>query len=455
MGIRASVGSPWIMTASGGRTDWDDIKARIDTAVITTALLGPAPKRSGRRLLWPCPFHEDHDPSLEVDTSGNRWKCWPCNLGGDAPALVMQLKGVGFPDAVRIVAELAGIATPSGKPARPRPPTASPVKAPRKPPEEASGLPLADTLELIADAEERLWTPEGTASLAYLEGRGLNAETIRQARLGWVAKVMLPTADGLRYWRASGVTIPWLDGARLALVKIRQPEKSTPKYAEAFRDRPEVFPSKESIRPGLPLVIVEGEFDALLLGQELAGLASVITTGSASNGPSGRILTAALASPRWFAAHDADPAGDKAAALWPARAIRVRPPSGKDWTDAYRAGIDLRRWWLPWLDGTAPADEPPRADPPEPPWYVGADGIASKDKPASPFVASPELLARFAALGAPPADDYDREERAAILEFDGGLSRGDAERAAGISLLIVQKWQSGGGKIPSNSGTKT
>src|SRR5207245_510966 len=47
----------------------------------------------------------------------------------------------------------------------------------------------------------------------------------------------------------------------------------------------------------------------------------------------------------WFVAHDGDEAGDKAAAGWPARGRRVRPPVGKDWTDAKAAGVDLARWW--------------------------------------------------------------------------------------------------------------
>ena len=64
MGMSASVKSPWSMTVPRERIDWNDIKDRIDLAAIATALFGPAPKRSGRRLLWPCPFHQDHDPSL-------------------------------------------------------------------------------------------------------------------------------------------------------------------------------------------------------------------------------------------------------------------------------------------------------------------------------------------------------------------------------------------------------
>jgi hypothetical protein len=36
----------------------------------------------------------------------------------------------------------------------------------------------------------------------------------------------------------------------------------------------------------------------------------------------------------------------------------------------------------------------------------------------------------------PDADPYDREERAAALEYDGGLSRGEAERRAGASPVV-------------------
>ena len=143
MGMRAAVTSPWKTTATGDRLDWNDIKDRVDMAAVATALFGPAPKRSGRRLLWPCPFHDDHDPSLQVDPAERRWKCWPCNLGGDAPALVMRLKRVEFPEAVRIVAELAGIVAPSrqGGLVRGRRTRSGPRPGPRQPPRPASWRP--------------------------------------------------------------------------------------------------------------------------------------------------------------------------------------------------------------------------------------------------------------------------------------------------------------------------
>lgn len=59
-----------------------------------------------------------------------------------------------------------------------------------------------------------------------------------------------------------------------------------------------------------------------------------------------------LAAAPWYVATDRDPAGDKAAADWPAVARRVRPPEPfKDWTEARTGGINLRRWWTDRLGG--------------------------------------------------------------------------------------------------------
>jgi hypothetical protein len=357
MGIKAYT-PDWPMTVTGERIDWNDIKGRVDLARVATALLGPAAKRQGRRLLWPCPFHDDRDPSFEVDPGRQTWRCWPCNLGGDAPALVMKRNGVTFPEAVRVVAELSGMVNPSGRSASltPKPATPpiaiKPEKAANPQPEPSSGLPLADALALVTEAAHRLWKPEGTEALAYLHNRGLTDETIRAARLGWTPGVMVPTREGDRCYQARGVVIPWFGGDRLALVKIRQPEGSKPKYAEAFRDRPRIFPDPAVIEPGAPLVIVEGEFDALLLGQELRDLAAAVTLGSASSRPDLAARAEMLAAYPWYIATDADEAGDKAASRWPAVARRVRPPGAfKDWTEAAQAGVNLRRWWSERLKG--------------------------------------------------------------------------------------------------------
>jgi DNA primase len=347
------------------RVDLRQIRDRIDLMKIVTGKLGPPAKRQGRRWLWRCPFHDDHNPSFEVDTKRGTWRCWPCNRKGDAFAFIMESERVTFREAVRIVTELAGIAIPSRQsgpePSRPSPPTTTnkPALAPDRPPEPPSGLPPAEALALVTSARERLWTPEGTKGLIYLRGRGLSNETIKAARLGWTPGVMLPKRDGDGYWRVSGVVIPWFEGDRLAKVKIRRPEGSEPPYAEAFRDRPGLFPGPGIIQPGHPLIVAEGEFEALTLGQELRGLAAVVTLGSASNVPDTSLLVTMQAATPWYLALDADEAGDQAAAKWPARSIRVRPPEGvKDWNELHRAAPNAIRYlWGRYLPVSRPWEE--------------------------------------------------------------------------------------------------
>ncbi len=120
----------------------------------------------------------------------------------------------------------------------------------------------------------------------------------------------------------------------------------------------------------------EGEFDALLLGQELHDLAAVVTLGSASSRPDLATRAEMLAAAPWFIATDADKAGDKAASGWPASAIRVRPPEGvKDWTELWQAGRNaIRYFWGRYLPMSAPWEElaalrwgPALNDQPEPP----------------------------------------------------------------------------------------
>lgn len=336
--------------APAPRVDWKVERDRVDLARVATGLLGPAVGRRGergRRFWWPCPFHEDANPSFCVDPGSSYWKCHGCGEHGDAANLVMRLEGVGFPEAVR---KLAGGGPFSASIAR-RP------EAPAKP-KGPSGLPFDEALALVEGAEAALWSEAGSKARAYLaEGRHLAEGSIRSARLGWTSRTELPTSSGGRYV-ASGVVIPWFDAGRLALVKVRQPDGIRPKYAEAFRDRPGAYMASGSILPGLPLVVVEGEFDAMLLGQELAGVATVVTLGGASERIGPDVVSRFLGASPWFVATDADTAGDRAAESWTfPRAIRTRPPRPfKDWTEAKAGGVDLRRWWAERMAGISSPD---------------------------------------------------------------------------------------------------
>ncbi|WP_237607557.1 DNA primase [Roseimaritima sediminicola] len=91
-----------------------DVKEQVRAAVDIVDVIGQSlelrPK--GRKFVALCPFHADKRPSFEVNPERQTWKCWPCDKGGDVFSFVQQRDGVSFPEAVRILAERAGIEMP-------------------------------------------------------------------------------------------------------------------------------------------------------------------------------------------------------------------------------------------------------------------------------------------------------------------------------------------------------
>ena len=205
----AIIASAWTTTVTGPRIEWSEVKDRIDIAAITTNLLGPAAKRQGPRLLWPCPFHDDHDPSFQVDLTRKSWRCWVCGVGGDAAELVKRFNKCDFPATVKYLAELSGAVAPQSKvrgqePKNPIPREVSDLgfgtiaKRVSPPPEQPSGLFPDEASTLVDEATACLWGPGGGTALDYLRGRGLTDETIRGAGLGFTPYVMVPTRAGDR-----------------------------------------------------------------------------------------------------------------------------------------------------------------------------------------------------------------------------------------------------------------
>lgn len=229
-----------------------------------------------------------------------------------------------------------------------RHPPPSPPSLPARRQSNRPACPWPEASTLVDEATDCLWGPGGQNARAYLHGRGLTDETIRAAGLGFTPAVSIPTRAGDRCFRFSGIVIPWRDGSRLTRIKIRRLDDGKPKYAEAYSNRPLIYPGPAVIRPGKPLIICEGEFDCLLLAQQLPE-PSVITLGSASARTDPAVLSRMLSSPRWFVALDADQAGDSAASKFPARAIRVRPPD-KDWGEVHAGGPNrVRYYWGQYL----------------------------------------------------------------------------------------------------------
>lgn len=93
--------------------NWLTAKEEIRIRIDLPDLIGESVslRRSGNRWTGLCPFHNEKTPSFTVSADGF-YKCFGCGTAGDVFQFVMETRGVRFVDAVRFLAERAGVDLP-------------------------------------------------------------------------------------------------------------------------------------------------------------------------------------------------------------------------------------------------------------------------------------------------------------------------------------------------------
>jgi DNA primase len=89
----------------------DDIRLRVREAndiAETIARYVPL-KKAGRNFKACCPFHNEKTPSFHVNAERQTFKCFGCNEGGSVFDFVMKMERLTFVEALRMLAERAGI----------------------------------------------------------------------------------------------------------------------------------------------------------------------------------------------------------------------------------------------------------------------------------------------------------------------------------------------------------
>ena len=145
------------------------IKDRTDIVALVGEHL--ALRRVGTKYKALCPWHNDHNPSLEVNPERQSFKCWVCGMGGDVFDFVKNIERIEFPEALRMLAERAGVTLESTSP------TESASRGPSK----------TQLYEVHAWAEE-LFAQQLSITAAvedYLDQRGLTRQSIERFRLGY------------------------------------------------------------------------------------------------------------------------------------------------------------------------------------------------------------------------------------------------------------------------------
>ncbi len=122
-----------------------------------------------------CPFHQEKSPSFSVNAQHSYFYCFGCHAKGDVFTFVQRIENISFPEAVRSVAQKAGIPLP---------------KREWSSPEEAAQAGLRRQLIDIQEAatqyfQQALQSPEAARAREYISSRAMAAETVALFRIGY------------------------------------------------------------------------------------------------------------------------------------------------------------------------------------------------------------------------------------------------------------------------------
>ena len=238
--------------------------------------------RAGSRLRGLCPFHQEKTPSFYVNDSEGFYKCFGCGVGGDAISFLREKEGLEFMEAVRRLADLAGMQVPAQAPADPE------AKAKR----DKSQAVLEDTMRYFQSCLAQ--AKGGVAD--YLKTRALDKETIETFALGYapekgliehltklnhtneamieagVARLSERDNSIYPYFR-NRLMFPIMDrsGKVIAFGGRALAEGQNPKYINSaetplFKKSAVLYGAhlaRAKLKEGLPLLVTEGYMDAI------------------------------------------------------------------------------------------------------------------------------------------------------------------------------------------------
>jgi DNA primase len=307
--------------------------ARVRAATDIVALIGEHSglKRSGRRFVGLCPFHEEKTPSFSVNAEEGLYYCFGCQAAGDAITFVRETEHIDFVDAIRRLADRAGITITEDEAA-----TA----------ENRRRAPIYKVLSEAVDwyHERLISSPDAGAARDYLRSRGYDGETVRRFRLGWAPDewdalarqlkvgAKLFTDSGLGFVNRAGrpqdqfrarVLFPIFDPSGKAVAiggrVLPAGQASAPKY----KNSPEsAVYSKRRVLYGLnwaksdvissgEVIVCEGYTD--VIGFFSIGLPRAVATCGTALGEEHFRMLSNFASGRVVLAYDADSAGQAGA----------------------------------------------------------------------------------------------------------------------------------------------
>lgn len=144
-----------------------EIKERLDVVDIVREYV-PL-QQAGANWRARCPFHNEKTPSFMVSKEKQIWHCFGCSRGGDVFEFIKEIEGVEFPEALRTLAQKAGVVL------RRQDPKLISVRTR-----------LFDLMnESVLFFMDKLKSDAGAGARQYLRERGLSDETLKEWQIGW------------------------------------------------------------------------------------------------------------------------------------------------------------------------------------------------------------------------------------------------------------------------------
>jgi DNA primase len=307
-----------------------EIKDRLNVADV---IAGYIPiKKAGTNFKALCPFHSEKTPSFQISPQKQIWHCFGCGEGGDVFGFVMKYENLDFRDALKILADKAGVKLPTFRP------------------ENKEVQDERELLIRINDFAARYYheilikDKRGAQAQEYLKNRGLTEGTIKQWQIGFApddfhalerallakkvnlneaikAGVISKNERGQMYDRFRGrVTFPIFDyfgntvgfSARILIDDQKSAKYVNSPETSVYNKSKILFGlnfAKDAIRKADEAVIVEGQMDCISAHQ--AGFKNVVASSGTALTEAGLMQLSRLTKNLKFC-FDADMAGQNA-----------------------------------------------------------------------------------------------------------------------------------------------
>jgi DNA primase len=223
-------------------------------------------KRGGANYMGLCPFHGEKSPSFSVSPSKQFYHCFGCGKNGNAIGFLMDYSGVNFVEAVKDLAQSAGLQVPEEN--------ISPQERAQAQEHRQKQASLTDVLEKASEAY-RKHLKASPRAIDYLKARGLSGEIALRFGLGYAP-------EG---WRSLASVFPDYQDVKLVdsgLVIVNTEDAQDEKRYDRFRDRV-MFPIRNVkgetigfggrvLGDGTPKYLNSPETPVFSKGRELYGL---------------------------------------------------------------------------------------------------------------------------------------------------------------------------------------